>query len=307
MREEIIEISDLDLIFLTYDEPKKEEFWIKVQNMIPWAKRVDGVKGSDAAHKAAARASDTERFILVDGDNIPNPDFFNQQLVLTDRFKDCVFRWKAKNNINGLMYGNGGISCWTRQFVFDMKTHENTDGRDESLVEFCFEPRYIAMHDCYSTTYPNGTAFQAWRAGFREGVKMCLDRGRRPSLDEFEQSVHQRNYDHLCIWQTIGADVENGSWAMLGARIGTYLTMLTDWDYRQVQNFDCLSTLWDQYKDLDVTQAMTEYGSILRTRLGLLISEFSPEQSIFFKTHYKTMYRNKGIMITESDALRANI
>ena len=59
MTEELVDIADLDCIFLTYDEPKKEEFWIKLQNMVPWAKRVDGVKGSDAAHKAAAAASDT--------------------------------------------------------------------------------------------------------------------------------------------------------------------------------------------------------------------------------------------------------
>ena len=40
---EKIEICDLDVIYLSYDEPKKEEFWIKIQNMVPWAKRVDGV------------------------------------------------------------------------------------------------------------------------------------------------------------------------------------------------------------------------------------------------------------------------
>ena len=52
-----IDTADLDCIYLSYDEPQKEEFWIKIRNMVPWAKRVDGVKGSDAAHKAAADAS----------------------------------------------------------------------------------------------------------------------------------------------------------------------------------------------------------------------------------------------------------
>ena len=37
---------------------------------VPWAKRVHGVKGSDAAHKACAELSDTDHFITVDGDNI---------------------------------------------------------------------------------------------------------------------------------------------------------------------------------------------------------------------------------------------
>ena len=149
-----IDIADLDCIFLTYAEPQKEEFWIRVRNIVPWAKRVDGVKGSDAAHKAAAQASDTERFVLIDGDNIPDQDFFNKTLILDDTNKDCVFRWKACNVINNLRYGNGGLSCWTKTFVNTMRTHENTDGRSETLVEFCFDKNYWAMHDVYSQTYP---------------------------------------------------------------------------------------------------------------------------------------------------------
>ena len=64
-------MSDLDCIYPSYDESKKEEFWVKIQNMVPWAKRVDGVEGSDAPHKAAAKASDIQRFVLIDGDNMP--------------------------------------------------------------------------------------------------------------------------------------------------------------------------------------------------------------------------------------------
>ena len=64
----LIDIADLDCIYLSYDEPQKEDFWVKISNDVPWAKRIDGVQGSDAAHKAAAQASETERFILIDGD-----------------------------------------------------------------------------------------------------------------------------------------------------------------------------------------------------------------------------------------------
>lgn len=295
---ELIDVADLDVIFLTYDEPKKEEFWIKIRNMVPWAKRVDGVKGSDAAHKAAACASETERFILIDGDNIPDPEFFNQQLELDDSNRLCVFRWRARNHINGLMYGNGGISSWTRTFVDNMRTHEATDGRAESLVEFCFEPGYWAIHDCYSTTYPNQSEFQAWRAGFREGVKMCLDRGRKPSLDEFERRVHSRNLDHLTIWQSVGADVENGFWSIYGARLGTHLTMLTDWDYTEVQDFDRLAALWKGYEN-DGPDHCQAIGDILRQRLGLNIVDLDPEPSAFFKHHYKSAFKNRGPMARE--------
>jgi hypothetical protein len=304
MTEQIIDIADLDCIFLTYDEPKKEEFWIRIQNMVPWAKRVDGVKGSDAAHKAAAAASDTERFVLVDGDNIPDPEFFNLQLLLNEKNHDQVFRWKARNVINGLQYGNGGVSCWTQDFVMNMRTHEASDGSEETSVEFCFDPKYIAMNNCYSTTYPNGSAKQAWRAGFREGVKMCLNRGHKSTLQEFEEGVNRRNYDHLCIWQSVGADVENGYWAMYGARLGTYMIMLEGWDHHQVQDFDTLEMLWSSFSKEDPEEGCERIESALTNRLGLPIVTYNPEQSKFFKHHYSTGQRNSEIMMTEIDVIR---
>lgn len=304
MTKEIVDVADLDCIYLTYDEPQKEEFWIKIQNMVPWAKRVDGVKGSDAAHKAAADASDTDRFILIDGDNIPDPEFFNLQLTLDDRNSDCVFRWRARNAINGLMYGNGGMSCWTKDFVYNMKTHEHSDGSDDTCVEFCFDPKYVAMHDCYSTTYPNGSPFQAWRAGFREGVKMCLDRGRKPTLQEFEERVHARNYDNLCIWQSVGADVDNGLWAIYGARLGTYMIMLEGWDHKQVQWFDNLAKLWETFSRDDPAESIENLDNALKKRLGLPITFYSAEQSRFFKHHYNSQFKNFGATVSEMDVIR---
>ena len=296
---QLVDIAELDCVYLSYDEPRKEETWIKIQNMIPWARRVDGVKGSDAAHKAAADASDTDRFVLIDGDNIPDPEFFNLQLTLDDNNKDKVFRWKARNTINGLMYGNGGLRCWTKEFVYAMKTHENTDGSEANDVEFCFYPNYWAMHDCYSTTYPNATPFQAWRAGFREGVKMCLDRGKRPGLVDFEVRVQNRNYDHLCIWQTVGADVDNGFWSIYGARLGTWMTMLNkEWDHRQVQDFDALAELWKEFEN-DTPDHCTSMGNQLRQKLSLPIVDMDAEESKFFKHHYKSVFKNRGVMERE--------
>ena len=296
----LIDVADLDCIYLTYDEPQKEEFWVKIRNMVPWAKRVDGVKGSDAAHKAAAAASDTERFILIDGDNLPDLDFFNQVLNFEIPNSDrAVFRWRARNHINGLMYGNGGVSSWTREFVNNMQTHEATDGRSETEVEFCFDPLYWAMHDCYSTTYPNGSAKHAWRAGFREGVKMCLDRGRKPSASEFKDAVHKRNLDHLTIWHNIGCDAEHGAWAIAGARQGTYLTMLTNWDYREVQSFDALEDLWEKYKNYSPTDISAGVEEALTKQLDLPMNNIEAGVSKFFKHHYRANWKNRGIMIRE--------
>lgn len=308
--DDIIDIADLDVIYLSYDEPQKEEFWLKIKNMVPWAVRVDGVKGSDAAHKAAGEASTTERFILIDGDNMPDENFFNLQLDFTDKdpnYKLAQYRWRAVNAVNGLRYGNGGMSSWTKTYVANMKTHETSDGSSSTTVDFCMDSSdslYWAMHDCYSTTYPNYTPFQAWRAGFREGVKMVLDRGAKPSIDDFKERVASRNINNLTIWQNVGADVENGMWAIYGARLGTYMTMLTDWDYRDVADFDNFPVLWEKYKDNDPIIQSAFIGEELYTRLGLPMCTLSPDQSKFFKRHYNADKYNQGPLVKEMDVIR---
>ena len=309
--DEIVDVADLDCIYLSYDEPQKEEFWLKIKNMVPWAKRVDGVKGSDAAHKAAGEASDTERFILIDGDNMPEESFFNMQLNFTgkdSKYKLAQYRWKAINSINGLRYGNGGMSSWTKTYVREMKTHENqTEGDVSRIADFCLDSQdslYWAMHDCYSTTYPNHTPFQAWRAGFREGVKMSLNRGVRPTVNEFKETVATRNLNNLTIWQNVGMDVDNGEWAIMGARMGTHMTMLTDWDVHTVQWFDNYIEMWQHVKDEDPLMLSETYGIELKTKLGLPMCILDADQSQFFKRHYNANKYNIGPLVTEMDVIR---
>jgi hypothetical protein len=309
--DDIIDVADLDCIYLSYDEPQKEEFWLKVKNMVPWAKRVDNVKGSDAAHKAAGEASDTERFILIDGDNMPEESFFNIQLDFTGKdeiFKQAQFRWKAVNSINGLRYGNGGMSSWTKTYVREMKTHEHqTEGDVSRIADFCLDSKdnlYWAMHDCYSTTYPNYTPFQAWRAGFREGVKMSLNRGARPTIDEFKQTVATRNLNNLTIWHNVGMDVENGDWAIYGARLGTYMTLLTDWDHTNVQWFDNYIELWKEHEHNSPESEADRLGSVLGDKLGLPMCILNEKQSKFFKRHYGANFHNKGPLVTEMEVIR---
>ena len=93
--------------------------------------------------------------------------------------------------------------------------------------------------------------------------------------------------------------MENGEYAILGARLGTYYTMLTDWDYRNVQDFTKLNDIWEKHKDDDLTEELFEIGFTLRTRLGLPIVDMSADQSKFFKHHYNSQFKNNGIMTRE--------
>lgn len=289
-----IKIAEQDIIFLSYDEPNAEKNYADLVAKLPWAKRVHGVKGSDAAHKACAAKSETEYFITVDADNIVDRSFFSviidlDELGLTENH---VFSWCGKVHVNGLMYGNGGLKMWTRKFVNEMRTHENSDPDDEKgKVEFCFDERYIQFNDNYSTSYTNATPFQAWRAGFREGVKMSLDQGSK--VDDVRK-VWWQNYQRLLIWCNVGQDVENGSWSMLGAREGCYLTNCTDWDYANVRDFEWLTSYFKDTHENNQDQLYSKleyYGDQLKLKLGLEIANLDNDASKFFKSVHQNVPR----------------
>ena len=281
----MIDIADLDVVFLSYKEPNKEHNWADLRSKCPWAKRVDGVEGSDAAHKAAGEASSTERFILVDGDNIVDASLFDQQINIDSMPPDAVIRWQALNSINGLKYGNGGVSSWTRKFVSEMKTHENSEGDDESLIEFCFHDQYVAVQECFSTSVINTTDKQAWMAGFREGVKMSLNQGSRVSPANFLKDIWRPNLRNLCIWMSVGADVKNGLWSMYGASQGCTWTTLSEWDHAQTRDFNQLDQIWDQtiIGENDLAESIKQMHTDLNYHLGLNVALLDSDQSKFIK------------------------
>ena len=291
----MIKIIEQDIIFLSYDEPNAEKNYADLCNKVPWAKRVHGVKGSDAAHKACAALSDTEYFVTVDADNIVDPKFLEVEIDLSalGLTSENVFSWCGRVHVNGLMYGNGGLKLWTRKFVNEMKTHENSDPTDlKGKVEFCFDNRYYQFNESYSESFTNATPFQAWRAGFREGVKMSLDQGARV---KDLKSIWWQNYHRLLVWSSVGTDVENGIYSILGAREGAALTNCTDWDYANVRDFDWLTTYWNEHYETaseeEKTNQINFYGKELKEKCGLEIANLDPAGSKFFKTVYQNTPR----------------
>jgi hypothetical protein len=239
-----MKVIEFDVIYLSYDEPNADLHYADLCNKVPWAKRIHGVKGSDHAHKAAATASDTDWFITVDADNIVDSRFFNIDLDMSDP-KIKVYGWCGRNVINGLRYGNGGLKIWNKEFVLNMKTHENSES-DRGQVDFCWEDGYRNFPLAFSDSVITGSPFQAWRAGFREGVKMTLLDGVRVPPQEIQERIWWHNIHRLRMWSTVGTHEENGKYAVLGARMGTWMTNCTGWNYVDVRDFEILKNIYEQ-------------------------------------------------------------
>ena len=275
-----MKIVEFDIVFISYDEPNADLHYADLLNKAPWAKRVHGVKGSDAAHKAAAALSDTGWFITVDADNIVHSSFFDLDLDMSDP-KIQVFGWCGRNKINGLRYGNGGLKIWKKDFVINMRTHEASES-DRAQVDFCWEDGYRNFPTVYSDSVINGSPFQSWRAGFREGVKMTLLDGVKIPAMEIKEKVWWHNIHRLRMWSTVGAHEEHGLYAILGARMGTWMTNCTDWNYIDVRDFEILKTIYENnVNHATVEQDIYDLGTKIKHRLGLDWPWLDAQQSKF--------------------------
>ena len=289
-----IKVADIDIVYLSYDEPNCESNWAHLLDLCPRAQRVHGVKGSDAAHKACAEITSGTHMITVDGDNRIDPAFLEQTWHFDSSWdlSSSVLSFPSENAVNGLCYGNGGIKIWPRAVVESMQTHESVVSADQGAsVDFCWVLDYVLMPGVWSQALINHTPHQAWRAGFREGVKLSLVDGQRiRDPQQWRASIAKNNLNRLITWLQVGLDQHNGFYSVMGARQGLRRCLLTDWDHTQVQDFDLLDTIWEREGEgmnwSKLWEIMRDTGAELKDQLALPIEPepFSPAQSTWFKS-----------------------
>jgi|TARA_B110000503_G_scaffold63625_1_gene100327 hypothetical protein len=292
-----IRVSDLDFVYISYAEPNREENWADLKNKVPWAKRVDGVKGFDSAHKAAAETAETDFFISVDGDNIIDESFLLQTLDWTKTNEKAVHRWRARNNVNGLVYGNGGLVGWNKETCLNMKTHENAE-TEENRMDFCWGMPHENLHNCYSTTVINATSQQAFIAGYREGVKMSTEKGKPIPAGDFK-SIWKNNLQILSTWCSIGADVDHGKYAMLGARMGCFYTVIEDNnDLFKISDLDEMKSYYESITTESMDEELQMFGNSLRQQIDIPIAEMDEADSRFYR-FVMPQHRNRGVQDRE--------
>ena len=267
---------DYTTVFLSYDEPNCEENYRHLLSLNPNALRVHGVKGSDKAHKEVAKLSKSLSVIIVDADNFVKPSFYNTTLELPESvdMNTSVLSFSGNNSINGTRYGNGGIKVWPVSVLTKMKTHEASENGKNTVDFEC--QSYIELNAVASEVHIHHSPLQAFRAGFREGVKLCLDNDSPISWERMDK----RNFDRLWMWIHIGADVDNGLYAIYGARLGSYLTMYENLDFSQIRDFDYLNSLFN-------TIDLNDIDSLGRKlKHPMIVDVLSPDDSIHIRSHY---------------------
>lgn len=205
--------NELDIVFLSYNEPQKEQFWAELKSLVPWAKRVDGVIGFLSAFQKCAEVAQTEHFFMIDGDTHLSKNF-DPNMELPALNSDSVFTWASRNAINGLVYGNGSIKLWPRSRLLDMIS---TEGFRRLSGYFADDIQYLRQPEIFSETSPNGSEEQAFIYGFREVLRFCVEwlLHQKPKKCKPEKFVGGK-YKMLQTICGVGSDVINGIWANIG-------------------------------------------------------------------------------------------
>jgi hypothetical protein len=303
----LIDLARADVVFISYDEPEADANFADLREKLPRARRVHGVKGFDAAHRRAAEGA-SDWVFTIDGDNrVTDPGFFDGWLDVAPRDLGQVFSFSARNGLNGLSYGNGGVKLWPREVLQDLRSHEEA-ARQEAQLDFWTVPFFL-IHRVLSEVRMAATPAQAFRSGYREGVKLCLIRARAPAEafpelplpEAFARHLGIINLDRLRVWCSIGADQPNGDWAILGARLGAVRTALEGAPPQIIADYAAFARFWDgiaaEATDPARRLAWSEtLGARLSEAIGLALQRLDPETSAQARALVRPL-RGRGPMV----------
>lgn len=193
----------VDAVMLSYDEPRAGLLHTRLERVLGVkVKRLHGVVGMRRAYRLAAEVVDTDEFLLADGDFVIDTAFDLRTVTpLADGVSMRV--WRARNPLNGLVYGYGGLKLIRRGALRQLGEAVDVLAALPGRTEFAAE---IA-----GTTRIDQSAYHAWKAGFRECA--MLTRGSEYGMSDQETAVR------IATW-TQAAEGEFAPYAVAGARQG---------------------------------------------------------------------------------------
>ena len=153
-----------DIVFISYNELDASKNWEALVSKFPRAHRISGVKGIDAATRAAALFSkNSPWFYAVFPKTTLHPDFnFDYEPDQLESPRNYVFY--AHNPTTGLTYGHGGVVLYHRDTVINLKD----PGFDFTMS------MPLDTVPVVSCTINYGSEFEAWRTAYRECLKLRL-------------------------------------------------------------------------------------------------------------------------------------
>lgn len=217
-----------DIFFLSYNEPNAKQNYEGLRHYWPTAQHVYGIKGIDNAHKMCASMARTPYFFVVDAES-EMTDYHVFTYQRPNKFgPPATYIWHAKNPVNDLEYGWGGIKLFFAEAVL---AYDQSHWLDFSSSLDCY---YIPIPYAPSITRFNVSAASAWKAAFRECSKLAWSLKHSP-----ENGIIKYRLD---TWCSVGENKLYGEMTIKGANAGKEFANSVNniTDLRKINDFDWL-------------------------------------------------------------------
>lgn len=225
-----------DVVFISFKESNALENFNQLKKLTSRVHHVEGVVGIAHAHLEASKMAKTDHFFIVDADNFVHDSFRFDQISGLDSHPNSVHVWRCVNPVNNLVYGFGGVKLFPKSLFKDMPK----DYLDFTMT--IAKAGYYIQKDTASETRFNATPFEAWKGGFRECVKLTLELNRK-----FSDVTHSR----LESWKVKGHEALNGSWAILGAVMGSEFAKGNPSEVRKINDYVWLNDIFSNLESFE--------------------------------------------------------
>lgn len=220
----------IPIYFLYNDEKNWPENWERLNSKSNNCRLVKAIGSIFESHKHIANSCSYDRFYVVDADCWIVDSFnFDKQIDLKPK-SVAVFR--AKNPINGLVYGHGGIKLFSK----DCFSAERLDRPDMTTT---LADHYIKLNILASEHRFNYSAFATWRTAFREAVKL--------SASTIKNSNDIETKERLTMWAEAGIESKYGYFSIQGARQGIEYAQSPISDINLVNDFSWLESQFKEW------------------------------------------------------------
>jgi hypothetical protein len=233
----------MEKFFLAFDDPNTEENFNIAKSKISDLRKVISNKTIQKSHHYCGELSFTDQFMVIDADAVLLEEFDLFDVYETTRKSNNVFIFRAKNPVNDLEYGHGGIKVFRKKYF-----------NEESVVDFStsFKDRIVSVKKTLNIHRYNSTPFHAWRTAFRECVKLSsnLILNHSDQLTSYESKKQQLITEHrLTVWCEKFNNVENVEFSKLGSIAGRDYGHTNKNDFESlmmINNFNWLKSQYDK-------------------------------------------------------------
>lgn len=214
-----IVISDLDAVFLSYDEVYSDFFFEQWKTIFKNIHRVHGISGLNNAHLKACEVVSTDYFVLIDADAFPIKEQFTKSTSFDISEDAIVTNLQSIQGVTKTLTPHGGIKIINKNLAPSFFNRAKN-----TCVSYELQQGFVVIDSpAMSIEFSNQNASLAFMSAYKDA--MLFLRATKDPVTYFEKQdilKLQGKRQRLWAWLTNGGEEPFGFYSILGAHTAIY-------------------------------------------------------------------------------------